>query len=1216
MKFTPKQQEVISTRNKNILVSAAAGSGKTSVLVARILSMITDPETPVDIDRFLIVTFTSAAASEMRERIHGAIMQRLDEEPLNENLQRQSALIHNAQITTIDSFCLYLLRNHFHEIGLDPAFRVGDPGEIKLLEKDVLTQTLEEFYAQGDCDFLYFVDAYCPDGKDGKIETLVEELYKFSMSHPWPEKWLDECLCAQEQLNEECVMQTAWMQHGLSYASEVLSDAKQLAEQALAYCSAPAGPYMYCENITADLEMIGAMKERLAQCNDAGAYEACAQLLCQPKWVRMSSKKDESVDADLRGKVKDMRERYKKLVKEIAQITFRESSLAEIVAKEKEAGRLEKVLILITKTFIRNLEAVKREKNVLDFSDMEHYALDILLKDGKLTKTAESYRDYYKAVMIDEYQDSNMVQELLLASVSSQENGTYNRFMVGDMKQSIYRFRMARPEIFMDKYDAYKEESEEHSLICLKQNFRSRREVLDSTNAVFRKLMRPEVGGVVYDDEAALYPGADYPEAEGCASELCLALTTNASSEESRKMEAYLIASKIKALKKDFKVDGRELEYRDIVILLRSGGNTAETIKDILMSEGIPAHVTSKTGYFTATEVSLLMDLLKIMNNPYDDLAFCAVVTSVFFGFSDEELALLTAMSERGSSLYERFRYVSETAKEGQTEEAGAMPADVLPKELTDKIEAALGILSQLREEAVVCSMTELIHKILARFRYVEYVTAMPAGEQRKANVEMLIQKTVDFEKTSYHGLFHFLRYMEQLRKYDVDFGEAAILTETSDVVRIMTIHKSKGLEFPVCFVAGLNKQYNLRDLNDPVLMDADWGVVSNRVNPVARTTGKTMRKLCFARKMRRDSIGEELRILYVAMTRAKEKLIMTAAADEEKLEDVLSSFAPVADEEGKVLSTYRIQTANSALMHILQAWNADHSCLQLTKVYEEDLGRSQVRDISGKMLKEERVRRFEGWQAPLTKEEEVLAQELERRFDYVYPHEVLSKLYTKTSVSELKHAAIEEEGIPVLFETEDKQTEYLPAFMRGQEKVHEGTARGSAMHRVLELVDFREYAALPEENSAMLQKLESDLLKFVEEGRLSPEYSELVMKNKIVGFLGSDLAKRMAKAQEKQALFKEQPFVLAVSADHLDSQFPAEEKVLIQGIVDVYFEEEDGITILDYKTDRVLASSELKERYRTQLDYYEEAIGRLTGKPVKEKILYSFALMEAIGWK
>lgn len=1232
MEFTKDQQKVIDTRNKNILVSAAAGSGKTAVLVARILSLITDRENPCDIDRLLIVTFTSAAASEMRERIHGGILQLLDANPSDTNLQRQSALIHNAQITTIDSFCLFLLRNHFHEIDLDPAFRIGDPGEIKLIEKQVLRDTLEEFYARKEEGFLKFADAYCPDGKDGKLEAMIEELYHYSMSHPWPVEWLQECDNQIEQLSPENLFQTAWMEYGMQSACDILEDALFMADSAVKICEKPDGPYMYGDMVEEDRKQMEQLHTLLKGCKGAAEFEKLTEALAQVKWQRLSTKSDPAVSPEQRNAVKLLRERYKDMVSDMVKQYFAQTP-EELVEKENAAGFLNHQLILVTKTYIENLEKVKKEKNVLDFSDMEHYALKVLIRDGKPTETAQSYQNYFQEVMIDEYQDSNMVQELLLSSVSRQEEGKQNRFMVGDMKQSIYKFRLAKPEIFMEKYHAYQEESQGDCLISLKKNFRSRGEILDSTNAVFSLLMRPQVGGVSYDEDAMLYQGARYPQAEDCETELCLFEYTSDGQLDKRTAEAYMIARKIKELIQNG-LSGHAISYKDIVILFRSGATMAEDLRSVLLSEGIPAYVTSRTGYFSANEVSLLMNLLRVLNNPYEDIPFCSVATSLFFGFTQEELALIRAMSTRGVSLYESFREIAQGEEieiHGmENQETGNRETENQETEIPrEKITASLSLLEELRREAVVKSMPELVNSILRRFHYVEYVSAMPAGQQRKANVEMFVQKAVDFEQTSFHGLFHFIRYMEQLQKYDVDYGEASTQAENEDVVRIMTIHKSKGLEFPVCFVAGLDRRYNLRDTTGSVLIDADWGIASDYVDTEKHLTGKTFRKMLLSRKMRRDSLGEELRVLYVAMTRAKEKLILTGAVS--NLEKKLEEAASLTGAEKNRVPVSVLADANSSLSYILMAYEASREHMELISMKEEDLQIAQAEHLSERLVREQMLAMLGKLQTLDSRELQEKQNHLKEKFAYVYPHEALSRLYTKTSVSELKKAAMEEEEIPVMFETDDVEKEYLPAFMRGEKTLHEGAARGSAMHRLLELLDFSKYADAAQDLNAIkgqgtteclhtaddLQKLlEEDIRQFVANGRLGSEYARLISTNKVVTFLQSSLVRRMAVAQKERKLFKEQPFVMEVGAAMLNPAFPPQEKVLIQGIIDVYFEEEDSIIILDYKTDRVSTSEELLDRYRSQLDYYEEAVEKLTGKRVKEKVIYSFACMEEIAWK
>lgn len=1202
IQFTEEQRKVIWTRDKNILVSAAAGSGKTAVLVERILTLITDPDRPCDIDRLLIVTFTSAAASEMRERIHAGILKLLDASPEDKNLQKQSTLIHNAQITTIDSFCLFLLRNHFHEIDLDPGFRIGDPGEIKLLEKQVLKDTLEEFYRRKDEGFLRFADAYCPDGKDQKLEALIEELYHYSMSHPWPEKWLDACDSLTDELNEKNIFATQWMQYGMDQIREILNDGILMVEEALRICDRPDGPYMYSDMLQADKEFLEQLEGLLKDCSSSESFQRLSAACGDVKWKRLSAKADSTVSVQHKETVKQLRERYKGIVSDMSQKYF-SGSLQQLVEKERVADFLKHWLIVVTKAFLHNLETVKKEKNIMDFSDMEHYALKILLRGDEPTETALRYREHFQEVMIDEYQDSNPVQELLLSSVSRQEKATGNRFMVGDMKQSIYKFRLAKPEIFMEKFHKYQEKDSDDCLICLKKNFRSRKEVLESTNAVFSVLMTLQVGGVSYDEESMLYQGADYPSAQDCDTELCLFETSRDSGLEKRKAEAYMIAHKIKQLVGNG-LSGREVSYRDIVILFRSGAGMAEELRSVLLSEGIPAYVTAGTGYFSAGEVSLLMNLLRTINNPYEDIPFCSVATSLFFGFNEEELALIRAGSRRGIRLYESFREI-----------AGKDAADTIDayNDIKEKVTRVLELLDELRKEAIVKTIPELVNFILVKFHYTEYVSAMPAGQQRKANVEMFVQKAVDFEKTSLHGLFHFIRYMEQLQKYDVDYGEAATLAETADVVRIMTIHKSKGLEFPICIVAGLDKPYNLRDTTGPVLIDADWGIAADYIDSDRHLKGKTFRKLVLSQKMRRDSLGEELRILYVAMTRAKEKLILTGtiASPEKKMEEA----AGLVGEDGRIPMSV-LASANSNLQYIMLAYRAAGAHITLKYIREEDLQIRQEEQLAARLLREQKLEVLS--RLELVADDPVMQKqrELWERFSYEYPHEALAGLYTKTSVSELKKATMEEEEIPVLFETDDVESEYMPAFMRREKTLHEGASRGSAMHRLLELLDFEKYVELAEKKENLNPVLEAELEQFINLGRISREYGELISLKKIEDFLRSPMAARMARALKKHRLFKEQPFILAVDAHMLGSEYPYGEKVLIQGIIDVYFEEDGEIVILDYKTDKVSNGEELLQRYRTQLDYYEEAVERLTGMRVKEKVLYSFACMEEIKWK
>lgn len=1189
MQFTEDQKKVIETRNKNILVSAAAGSGKTAVLVQRILSRITGKD-PIDIDRLLIVTFTSAAAAEMRERIHAALLQSQTEHPEDENLQRQAALIHNAQITTIDSYCMFLLRNHFHEIDLDPSFRIGDPGEIRLLEKGVMQSVLEEAYAKAEPSFLELADALSPDAKDGRLEALVDELYRYADSHPWPEEWLLHCRKELEHITADTLWQTQWMQYLLQRLEKTLQAAVSLAGAAQKICEKPAGPYMYAECLEQDEAFL---QDCLAQSRHIAGIEdlyALGERIIKVKWSMLSRKKDESVGEAERQQAKDLRDSYKVL---LAKLAMYFSDPADIMMeREHQAAALSVALIDLTLAYREALAQAKKEKNILDFSDAEHAALSVLIRDDELTETAKSYQAFYEEVMIDEYQDSNMVQELLLSSVS-RKGEKPDRFMVGDMKQSIYKFRLARPEIFMEKYRSYQSGEEESCLITLKKNFRSCAEILESVNDVFSVIMEPEIGGIAYDADARLYPGLSMQPG---STELLLYESQEEDTLTAREGEAYMIAEQIRALVGREQIEDvktgqmHTLSYRDIVILVRGGASAIEQLQAVLTEEGIPVHVTSKTGYFSAMEVSLFMDFLRVCNNPYEDIPFCSVATSLFMGFTEDELAMIRAKTTRGRSLYESFREYVLLAED---------PEQAEDPVLAEKIQKALQMLTELREQAVTDTMPEFAQAVMRRFHYIEYMTALPGGEQRRANLEMLLEKTVEFEATSYHGLFQFIRYMQQLQKYDVDFGESSLLSEQADVVRIMTIHKSKGLEFPVCFVAGLDRKFNLRDTTKQVLMDADWGIAMNYIDSKRQVTGKTLHKQMLAEKLKRDSLGEETRVLYVAMTRAKQRLYLTAAT--KKAEERLLEYAYLQGEDTAV-SDYERSSVGCFLDDILLARTKHAEHIGLRIVREENLRYQNLAAQAAQLGRKEALELLEqGTEDPLY-------ESLQERFSYVYPHAGLQGLYTKTSVSELKIAAMDEE-VHQMFETEDVTKPYLPAFMREEEKSG-GTARGSAFHRLLELLDiaaYRNYDSAAERKKALQQ----DIASFVAQGRMSEEYGSLIDIRKIDAFLQSDVAGRMAAAQEKGLLFKEQPFVLSVAADEVQEGFPASEKVLVQGIIDVYFEEADGIVILDYKTDRVQSMEELWNRYETQLDYYGQAVARLSGKPVKEKIIYSFAKLE-----
>ena len=1186
VKFTDEQLRAIELHDCNILVSAAAGSGKTAVLSERIAEMVCRKDNPVDIDRLLVVTFTKAAASEMRERISQKIMDRLQEDGANEHLQKQVALLHNAQITTIDSFCMFVIKNNFQDIGLEPGFRAADEGEMTLLKQDMLAELLEENFASGDEEFYHCVEYFCPNGKEKILEEYILNLYEYALSFPFPEEWLNERKKDYAFSTIDEVENSKWGQYLLEHLKRTVASACDEMQRAIRICEEPDGPYMYGEMLEQELEQMEKLKE-------LDGLQAFAEKLPALSFGRLSSKKDESVSSEKRAAAGDVRKGAKKLVDDLVSDYFARP-LEVMLEQAAVCNRAVVVLIELTLAFKKKIDDKKREQKMVDFSDMEHFALDILIRkneNGEIepTETAREYRDHFAEVLIDEYQDSNLVQEYLLWAVSGEQDGTYNRFMVGDVKQSIYKFRKARPELFLEKYKHY-EPSGEKCRIDLHKNFRSRKEVLDSVNDCFKHFMREELGGICYDEAAALYVGATYyPENEGCESELLLFEKPDKDADmDAKQTEALGIANRIKELKRNFKVTDKEgnlrpVNYSDIVVLLRSNTGWDETFRDVFTTEGIPTYLAGRSGYFATKEISDILHFLRMLDNPLQDISLFGVMKSVFGGFTDEEVALIkangkekekeAAEEQKGQSmklcLYDCIKLLAKNEQ------------DDFGKKCADFLE----MVAVYRKCASYMSILELLKKMMEDFSYMAYVAALPAGSKRLANVEMLLTKAAAYEKNSYYGLFHFVRYIEQLEKYDVDMGEAGIMDENADVVRIMSIHKSKGLEFPVTIVAGLSKKFNMQDTSKAVLLDMDYGIGVDYVDVEGRIRNKTMRSRVLSEKLKQDNLAEELRILYVAMTRAKEKLIMTGTfADKEKLEKKL-------EECDGTLSLAQLLGAGSFMDCLLPVFD---------NVIVNETADLELNEVEEGMF--QAFRKEELLAASDYKDEEAY-QTLSERFSYVYPHQDLQNLYTKTSVSELKKAALEEKeeiSTDFLFAHEEKDA-YVPVFVREKSEDNiSGATRGSAMHRIMELLDFsKEYKDS--------KSIEDAMVEFIEDGRLSAEYAEAIKSGKICKFMKCSLAKRMQKADAENKLYREQPFVYGIDASRLGEEFPQGEIVMIQGIIDAFFEEEDGIVLMDYKTDVVGTPEELVVRYKTQIDYYEEAIEHLTGKKVKERILYSF---------
>ena len=1210
MQFTIDQQRVIDARKKNILVSAAAGSGKTAVLVERIIQMVVDEKAPVDIDKLLIVTFTSAAASEMRERIFAAINNELLKRPESEHLQRQAALIHNAKITTIHSFCLEVIRNYFSEIGLDPGFRIADEGELKLLKKDVMNALLEEAYEEADKDFVHFVETYSRGNHDRGLEELIEKVYNFTMSFPMPEEYLQKCIASTENTDEQTVLESPYMAYVLDYVKSVLEGLLGTLRSALKITELPDGPYMYADNLKKDTEVV---EELLKASND---YKLLAAKIPQIKFDTLSRKSDDTVCVYKKECIKSIRKDIKDSIKKLQEKFFFDD-FSEMILAEKHAGYALKALFSLVKRYSEKLKEAKQEKNIIDFNDMEHYALKILVQreNGEIlpTKVAKDYQSYFEEIIVDEYQDSNLVQEYILEAVSGEKNGKFNRFMVGDVKQSIYRFRLARPELFMEKYNAYPKRQAECEVIDLSMNFRSRREVLDATNTVFSRIMDTSFGGITYDDAAALYYGAEYSPREGAYdSELLLIEKPDKEEEDNAKeREAKVIAHKINELVGNQLVydkntgKTRYASYKDIVILLRSNKGWDDVFRSVLTEEMIPCYTESKTGYFDTVEVRNVIEFLKVIDNPMQDIPLFGVMTSVFGGFSDEEMAVMKSCEgqmEFSEGLYDVVKWYAMEKED----------------DLAHKVKTFLEMIDAYRMKARYISIRQLLQQLFTQFNYVAVVSAMKGGVQRRANVELLLQKAAAYEQTSYFGAFHFVRYLQQIMEKEVDYGEADILDENADVVRIMSIHKSKGLEFPICFVAGLGKKINFMDTYQVLVADSDLGVGTECIHYEKRLQSKTLSKSAIVQKMINDSLAEEIRVLYVAFTRAREKLILSGIVN--NMEKKLLSLMKYAYRKERALPVYELAGVTSTLDYVLMALadnkameslyeqfgievtlpkdDRQNSCMKIQCICGEGISLYSAEENLEKNY--ERVVFEKEVYTYATKQK---AEALKERLAYYYGHQNLSNLYTKTTVSELKKAAFPtEEGAKPMFE-EEREKVTLPKFMKGEEKVL-GTTRGTAFHKVMEVFPFERFGA----EDIFSEKTVLDILKEQTVlGKLPEEYIEMVSMPKVLHFLDSTLAKRMMRAAKEGKLYKEQPFVYGIKADRLNQEFPATETVLIQGIIDAYFEEDDEIVLLDYKTDVITSEEALVKRYQIQLDYYAEVLEKLLSKPIRDVVIYSF---------
>lgn len=1290
-KWTEEQLEAINEENCNLLVAAAAGAGKTAVLVERIIRKITCPENPVDIDSLLVVTFTNAAATEMKERIADAIAKALDRNPDSKLLQRQISLLNRANITTIHSFCLEVIRNNFHRIGLNPGFRVADETEALLMKMETIDELFEDIYEKEDIgsEFFELLESYGDNKDDQSLKDVVLSLYEFVQSYPWPEDWLREKTEYFNLSGEDDFARTVWGRMLLKNAAVELEGLKSMMEKAVSVIENTEGLSPYLEKFKEEKEkidsLINACKYRDISWDQIYNAFSSFEFGRLPACRKCEKKESQEYVKSARDYVKG---RIRKLQGDI--FTFPSERIIEDL---NQIYPLLKYLSELVMEFDRRYSEKKRDKLLLDFNDLEHFCLDILTdkkENGEFLPSdiATEYKDRFTEILVDEYQDSNLVQEIILNAISRNDRGTPNIFMVGDVKQSIYRFRQAKPELFLDKYNTYsKDKKGKYRKIQLYKNFRSRKGVIDTVNLIFGRIMSEEAGELDYTDEEALNPGAVFDEDTGdvICTELHIIetkgkrqeegdgqrdgaeekyddgdITENENEEAGNEMaeilddiqcEARLVANRIKEL-----VDGkgsglkiydkekkeyRPVEYRDIVILMRATRNWADVFVQELSSRGIPVYADTGTGFFKTIEVQIVLSLLQVIDNPLQDIPLLSVLRSPIGSFTAGELADIR-LADKESPLYYALKKVagageaageSEADIPGQADKTGQADKSKQVDEskqadksgLAEKAARFLKRLENWRNKALYLSTDELIWYLYTETGFLSFVGAMPGGEQRQANLRMLFEQARKFEETSYRGLFNFINFINKLKSSRGDTGSAKILGENENVVRIMSIHKSKGLEFPVVFISGCGKGFNLQDTKSRIIFHQELGFGPDYVDYEKRITYPTLAKQALKYKIRNESLSEEMRILYVGFTRAREKLILTGSVkDMDKADTRWGNLSMHSDGNGKIPS-YIILNGGNYLDWIVPAimldFQGNHSFVQNHGELGRDLNWAIRIWKKEDVLNDEQVIE-DSQQELLSKIREIIENarnisnesdkrssyydEINRRLGWKYEYAKSTQIPVKISVTELKRR--------FAFETADEYPAYSvympapvkkPMFMEEAGKFSAAEI-GTILHFVMQHLDLRRVATRDD--------IKTQVDEMVEKALLTEKQAETVDIDKICGFLTSFLGERMLRAGR---VYREVPFNMEIDSDELGFEACKGETVLLQGIIDCYFEEEDGIVLLDYKTDHVNTLNNekeeesmlgIKERYRMQIEYYARVLEKLTGKNVKEKYIYLFS--------
>lgn len=1233
--WTDDQWKAIMATGQDILVAAAAGSGKTAVLVERMINKVISKENPINVDELLVVTFTNASAAEMRNRISEALEKAINQDPTSTHLRKQSSLLNKASISTIHSFCLEVIRKYYYVIDIDPGFRIADSTEAQLLRDEVLDELFEEEYGKpNNEDFFRLVDSFTNDRSDVALMDIIRELYDFARSNPSPENYLQDIVRMYEVESESKIEELPFIRALLLDVELGLEGIKGMLQNGLELTKQPGGPAPREENFLDDLNIIDTM---LTASKDS--WNTLYNAMQSWSFSRAKTCKGDEYDKSLVERAQKLRDDAKKKLKSLQEELFNrkpESFLRDM----REMKPLIETLVRLVQAFSDKFNKVKMEKGLVDFADLEHYCLGILQdpaakREGEIapSEAALHYRNTFKEVLIDEYQDVNAVQEAIIRLVSRDEESTGNKFMVGDVKQSIYRFRLAEPNLFLGKYNRFTGDGENTGLkIDLARNFRSRKEVLDGTNYLFQQIMGVKVGEIHYDEAAQLVKGASYPEDDQYPVELLLVDLEKEESDvepeeseedanfdvielEQSQLEARVMATKIKEMIANQNPvynpktkSERPVMYRDIVILLRSM-KWAPQIMEEFKQQGIPIYANLSTGYFQATEITIMMSLLKVIDNPYQDIPLASVLRSPIVGLHEDELALIR-IGQKDGSFYDAL---SSFCRQNPTGESESVYQKVKPFYL---------MLRDWRSMARQDSLATLIWQLYRDTHFYDYVGGLPGGKQRQANLRALYDRARQYEATSFRGLFRFLRFIERMQERGDDLGAARALGEQEDVVRIMTIHSSKGLEFPVVFVAGLGRSFNMMDLRKSYLLDKEFGFATKYVNVDKRITYPSLPQLAFKRKKRMEMLAEEMRVLYVALTRAKEKLYLLASV--KSLQKNLEKWEKHLDHRDWLLNDYDRASAGSYLDWIGPALIRHQDCHRLlgedihpSSFVPDDLtqhsSRWKIEVLKPKEIniEEDKEEADETWLEKIAEGKSVSIQspfkeEIEERLSWKYPFHSASSHRSKQSVSEIKRQRemTDEASGTELLRRFKKPLMNRPRFM--QEKALSPAEIGTAMHMVMQ--------HLPLEKTVDHESIERLLQEMVRKELLKEEQKSVINPELLMAFVRSQLGQRMKKAKK---LNREVPFSLFLRASEAYSDWNGEdEPVLVQGIIDCLFEDEEGLVLVDYKTDGITdrfkggfeeARPILEKRYRVQIELYTRAVEEIYKRKVAERYLFFF---------